>query len=517
MAPPRANAGKPLAPCRLSSYHCRVGAAALTENADNEKRSQPGDAAELRSINEALQTANSELKRKLDAVSRAHSDFQNLVAATDIAALFVDSDLHIERFSGPVTELFGITAADEGRSIADFADRLEGNSLIADVRAGLAGLTPARREVRSRSGRWYDMRVRPNRTVDDAIVGIMVTFVDVTERRQVEETLRLSEETLSQGQRLLELSRDPIFIWDLDEGIQFWNRGSEELYGFSGEEAIGNSKDQLLAAEVVGSSFADLRAKLLAEGSYSGEARHRTEDGRWLVVETRIVLDTMGGRRLALESTRDVTERRQWEERQRLLLGELTHRVRNTLAVVQAIAHQSLRTPGSTQDFVERFDGRLAALANAHTLLVNSEWRGADLATLARSQLEVYVTANAARVRISGEPVTLPADLATPFGLILHELATNAAKHGALTLPSGTVSLSWTVDRAGDRRVLKINWREQGGPPVQQGATGGFGSMLIESGLPNATVRREFDRAGLMCTIELPLPKPSHDSNGDTG
>jgi len=380
----------------------------------------------------------------------------------------------------------------------------------------LAALTPLRREVRSRSRLWYEMRVQPYRTVDNTIDGIMVTFLDVTERRQVEEVLRLSEQTLRQDQRLVELSRDPIFIWDLDEGIRFWNRGSEELYGYSGEEAISKSKDQLLATEVPGSSLAELRDKLLAEGSYSGETRHRTKDGRWLIVETRIVLETMGGKRLALESTRDVTERRRWEECQRLLLGELTHRVRNTLAVVQAIAHQSLRTPGSTEDFVERFDGRLAALASAHTLLVNSEWRGADLATLARSQLEA-VTPNSARVRISGEPVTLPADLATPFGLILHELTTNAAKHGALTLPSGTVSLRWAVDRASDGHVLRITWREQGGPPVRQRATSGFGGMLIESGLPGATVRREYDPAGLICTIELPLPKPPDHGNSEAG
>jgi two-component system CheB/CheR fusion protein len=470
---------------------------------------------ELQSINEELQTVNSELKLKLEAISRAHSDLQNLVAATDIGTLFLDSSMRIKRFTDRVTELFSITAADEGRPITDFAHQLEYDNLITDARAVLTELTPIRREVRSHSGSWYDMRVRPYRTVEDKIDGVVITFVDITERRQVEEALRLSEETLRQDQRLVELSRDPIFIWDLDEGIQFWNHGSEELYGYSSKEAIGKSKDQLLATEVLGSSFAALRATLLAEGRYTGEVRHRTKDGRWLVVETRIVLDTMGGRRLALENTRDVTERRRSEQRQRLLLGELTHRVRNTLAVVQAIAHQSLRTPGSTQDFVERFDGRLAALASAHTLLVNSEWRGADLATLARSQLEVYATDNAARVRISGEPVTMPADLATPFGLILHELATNAAKHGALTRPSGTVSLSWTVDRASDSHVLKVTWREQGGPPVRQPATSGFGSALIESGMPSATVRREFDPAGIICTIELPLPPDN--GNGATG
>jgi len=493
-----------------------VGAAALTENADDKKRLEPTGAAELRSINEALQSVKSERKPKLEAVSRAHCDLQNLIAATGIGILFLDSGLRVKRFTGRVAELFGITAEDEGRSIADFADRLEGNNLITDAHAVLAALTPVRREVRSRSRLRYDMRVQPYRTVDNTIDGVMITFLDVTEQRQVEEVLRLSEETLRQDRRLVELSRDSIFIWDLDEGIRFWNRGSEELYGYSAEEAIGKSKDQLLATEVPGSSFAELRDELIAEGSYSGETRHRTKDGRWLIVETRIVLETMGGKRLALESTRDVTERRRWEEGQRQLLGELTHRARNTLAVVQAIAHQSLRTSGSTQDFVERFDGRLAALASAHTLLVNSEWHGADLATLARSQLEA-VTPNSARVRISGEPVTLPADLATPFGLILHELTTNAAKHGALTRPSGTVSLRWAVDRAGDGRVLKITWREQGGPSVRQHTTSGLGSVLIDSGLPDATVRREFDPAGLICTIELPLPKSPDNGNSEAG
>ena len=462
---------------------------------------------ELQSINEELQTVNSELKIKLEAISRAHSDLQNLVAATDIGTLFLDSGLRIKRFTDRMTELFSITATDEGRSITDFAHRLEYQDLVKDVRDVLANLTPLRHEVRSRAGRWYDMRMRPYRTVDDKIDGVVITFVDITERRQVDEALRVSEEDLHQEQRLVELSHDPIFIWDYDDGVVFWNRGSEDLYGYSSQEALGKRKDQLLATQVPGSSFAALRAKLLAEGSYSGEVRHRTKDGRELIIETRIVLNTMGGKRLALESTRDVTERKQWDKRQQLLLGELAHRVRNTLAVVQAIAHQSLRTSKSSQDFVERFDGRLAALASAHTLLVNSDWLGADLATLAQSQMEPYTTDNPDRVQIGGEEMTLPADLATPFGLILHELATNAAKHGALSRPRGSVAIKWTVS-GNDPRSVKVVWREQGGPKVQQPTTSGFGSALIENGIPGATVKREFKPAGLICTIELPLPKP---------
>ena len=140
------------------------------------------------------------------------------------------------------------------------------------------------------------------------------------------------------------------------------------------------------------------------------------------------------------------------EERQQLLLGELTHRVKNTLTVVQAIAHQTQRHSPSPEDFIERFDGRLAALAGAHSLLVGSKWRGADLAAIAHSQLDAYRSAdNPDRMRIEGEPVTLPADLATPFGLVLHELATNAAKHGALSRPGGAVTLRWSR-RTGTRR-----------------------------------------------------------------
>src|SRR5262249_3622636 len=151
----------------------------------------------------------------------------------------------------------------------------------------------------------------------------------------------------------------------------------------SREEAVGRRKDRLLETTVPGSSFAELRVKLLDEGSWDGEVKHKAKDGRELTVESSIILETIEGRQLALESTRDVSERKGWEQRQKLLLGELTHRVKNTLAIVQAIAHQTQRFSRSNEDFVERFDGRLSALARAHAILTQSEWKGADLATLA--------------------------------------------------------------------------------------------------------------------------------------
>jgi two-component system CheB/CheR fusion protein len=472
---------------------------------------------ELQSINEELQTVNSELKLKLEAISRAHSDLQNLMAATDIGTLFLDPSLRIKRFTERVTDLFSVTPSDEGRPITDFAHQLEYQGLIRDARAVLSDLVPIRREVLSRLGRWYEVRMRPYRTVEDKIDGVVITFVDISEHRRVEGALRDSEHQLIQQKRLVELSRAPIFVWDFDGGIIDWNRGSEELYGYSRGEALGRHKEDLLATVVPGSSFAELRRKLLADGSWTGDLRQTTKSGRVLDIESRIELETFEERRLVLESTRDVTERKEWERRQRLLLGELTHRVKNTLAVVQSIAQQTLRTAPSNADFVERFSGRLAALARAHGLLVQSDWHGADLKALAHAQLEPYVSEQPDRLLIEGEPVLLQAELATPFGLVLHELATNAAKHGSLSNAAGTVSVRWSVI-AGNPRALKVIWKERGGPLVHSPAGNGFGSRLIERGIPGAKQHREFGPEGLTCTLEVPLPEGlSGDRTDATG
>jgi two-component system, chemotaxis family, CheB/CheR fusion protein len=265
---------------------------------------------ELQSVNEELQTLNTELKLKLEIVSRAHSDLQNLMAATDFGTLFLDAGLHIKRFTDRVTELFSITAADEGRLITDFAHQLEYGGFVKDIRAVISDLAPIRREVRSLNGRWYDVRLRPYRTVDDKIDGVVLTFVDISERRQVEEALQESERALRQQKRLVEISHDPIFVWDFDGGIVEWNRGSEEVYGYSREEVLGKRKEQLLSAAVPGSSFEELRAKLLQDGNWSGELRHRTKSGETLTVEGRLLLESFDGRRLVLESTGGIVGRR---------------------------------------------------------------------------------------------------------------------------------------------------------------------------------------------------------------
>lgn len=427
------------------------------------------------------------------------------MAATDIATLFLDPSLRIKRFTPRLTEIFNVTPTDEGRPITDFTHHLEYESLADDARSALENLAPIEHEVKAHNEDWYLVRMRPYRTVQDKIDGVVATFVNISERRRAEEAARESGRRLDQEMRLVELSRSPIFVWDFDDGIKQWNRGSEELYGYSREEALGRRKEELLKTAVPGSSFDKLRQRLIKDGRWSGELNHTTKDGRVLTVESQIELVPLGERRLVLESTRDITDRKRWERRRQLLLSELSHRVKNTLAVVQSVARQTLRTTESSEDFVERFDGRLTALASSHKLLVDSEWSGAELSALALSQLEAYAGSDRRRLQIEGEPVMLPPDLATPFGLVLHELATNAAKYGAFSTGNGRVSLSWKLGN--NRRRLTVFWQERGGPPVEPPSEQGFGGVLIEKSLPGSTVQREFQPDGVVCTIDIELPE----------
>ncbi len=265
---------------------------------------------ELQSINEELQTVNGELKLKLDAVSRANSDLRNLMAATEVGTLFLDTTLCIRRFTDRVTDLFSITPSDEGRPITDFAHKLEYDDLVKEVHAVLSDLAPIRREIHGRNDCWYDVRLRPYRTVDDKIDGVVITFLDVTDRHKVEDSLRESERELQQQKQLIEVWRGPLFVWELGGRIVEWNRGSEELYGYARDEAIGQLKEQLLGTTVPGSSFDALKAALLKDGSWTGMLRQRSKSGQMLNVETLLQLEAVNGRQLVLESPRSIAERK---------------------------------------------------------------------------------------------------------------------------------------------------------------------------------------------------------------
>jgi two-component sensor histidine kinase len=200
----------------------------------------------------------------------------------------------------------------------------------------------------------------------------------------------------------------------------------------------------------------------------------------------------------------DITERKQAEEQKTLLLRELAHRVNNTFAVILAITQQSLRAASSPEIFAQAFTGRLQALAQAHNLLLANDWSGADLGELAKSQLAPFSLEGDDRLKIEGPKVVLAPAQVIALGVVLHELGTNAAKYGALSVEGGKVELLWALHE--DR--ISLTWAERNGPPVMPPSRKGLGSKLIERGLPDAGIDWRFLPDGVVCAIELPLAGP---------
>ena len=201
----------------------------------------------------------------------------------------------------------------------------------------------------------------------------------------------------------------------------------------------------------------------------------------------------------------DVTDRVIGDRQQKLLLDELNHRVKNTLSTVQAIADQTLRTNADPGDFRRAFEARLMALSATHNLLTTTNWRSAELREVARLEFRPH---GPERYRLSGPPVSLSPAQALALGMLFHELATNAAKHGALSSGDGQVDVAWRVRRRGEARELEIDWTERGGPPVAPPARRGFGSRLIERGLQGqlgGDTTLDYAPGGLRCRLRLPL------------
>src|SRR5215510_11020693 len=203
----------------------------------------------------------------------------------------------------------------------------------------------------------------------------------------------------------------------------------------------------------------------------------------------------------------DVTERKEGEAHLRLLLRELTHRSKNLLAVIQAMARQTARHTGSVETFLTQFGARLQALAASHDLLIRESWYGASLGELVRSQLGVYLDGVAAQVSIEGPAIAIKPEAAQNLGLALHELAVNAAKFGALSVPAGRVAITWNRLENVDGSAVELDWREKLGPKVKARRRKGFGSIVIERNLAralDAKVELEFDPDGLHCHIVIP-------------
>jgi two-component system CheB/CheR fusion protein len=592
---------------------------------------------EMQSVNEELQTINTEMVGKNDLLTRLNSDLKNLFESTEIATIFLDNDLRIKSFTPTMTELFHLRDADRGRPITDIVTLLSYGELQRDVRAVMRKLSPIEREVAiPDNDATFIMRVRPYRTVDNVIDGVVITFVDISERKRVEEVVSASEalyrtlfdlgplaiyscdaagviqsfnrraaelwgrtpapgdtderfcgshklfrpdgsfmphdqcpmaEVVSgkiseardaevlierpDGSRIVvvvnirplknqrgeitgavncfyditerkhaevisaslaaivESSDDAIIGKDLTGIITSWNIGAERLFGYTSEEAVGRSITMLIPPDRAQEETEILARLRRGERMEHFETVRVRKDGSPLELSLTIspIKDSAGRVIGASKIARDISQRRRAELHQQLLVNELNHRVKNTLAAVQSIAAQSLK---GALDVEHRktFEARLVALARTHDLLSQGSWENVSLRHVLLQELAPYRSDEGTRFVVEGPDLTLNPKAALALGMAFHELATNAAKYGALSKTTGRIRVTWDILSNSEPSAIQLKWIESGGPPVQHTGRKGFGSTVIERGLSlelDGEIRIDLEPRGVVCTMQIPL------------
>jgi PAS domain S-box-containing protein len=332
------------------------------------------------------------------------------------------------------------------------------------------------------------------------------TCTDIHDRQQADEAnARLAA--------IVSSSPDAIISFAAEGGrILTWNKGAEETFGYTAGEAVGAPVDLLVPTGMLTSEedATGVFQAAMMQGWARLESRRRCKDGRIIHVSvTATRMKDEAGKVLGVSAIfRDITERKSAEERQHLLTRELHHRIKNTLATVQAIAGSTARSVNSLEEFSTRFADRLISMGRTHTLVTENAWQGASLRDLLLLELDPYDDGSSNRIRLVGPEVYLPADTALALGLGFHELTTNAAKHGSLSVFGGQVEVAWSRRLEESAERLRLAWVERDGPAVANPTRRGFGSQLLQRVLGtqvDGSVKVTYDSAGLQVEIDLPL------------
>ena len=307
---------------------------------------------------------------------------------------------------------------------------------------------------------------------------------------------------------IVESSSDAIYSVSPDGLITSWNAGAERLYGYSAPEAIGHPKSLTVPPDRTSeAALIDARARA-GERVAPMETVRVARDGRRLDVSLSVspIRDADGKIVSISIIARDITDRKR-ADLQRVMMMELNHRVKNSLAVVSAMARRTLRNSQSPDAFVGAFERRLKAFGRTHNALSEENWQGLPLKQLATAELQPYMSENYERARISGPPILLTPKAAIALGMTVHELASNAMKYGSLS-STGRVDVAWELTGATPTPILALRWTESGGPKVAAPKNPGLGHRLIKE-MPEyelgATVTLNFEPTGVQCRIEMPL------------
>ena len=388
--------------------------------------------------------------------------------------------------------------------------------IIADALSGRGSYFENLRVELRRFGRldeaWFTFSYGPIYEDSGSIPGALCVCVETTAQVRAEQRLSGERERLRQM-----FDQAPGFIAVLDGPDHVFAMANAAYFDLVGrDDVIGKAVAEALP-EVAEQGFIDLLDSVYGSGEpFVGRAMPVRLVRSGAPMEQRFVdfvFQPMIGQNGRVSGIfvqgHDVTERKRFETRQQLLVGELNHRVKNTLAIVQSLAHQTFRRSASPADAIVHYEGRLEALATAHNLLTRESWTSASIQEVLSQALEPFCQPH--RCELQGPDVRLPPQTAVGLTLAVHELATNASKYGAFSNDTGKLSVLWKVN-SGD---LDLVWREQGGPAVAPPTREGFGTRMIKRSLAaefKGNVELHFEPSGVICRVSAPLPQVSEGS-----
>ena len=462
---------------------------------------------ELQSFNEELQTVNSQLQYKNEELAETTDTLNNLLASNEIATIFLDKAFCIRWFSPSSKELLDLVDTDIGRPVIHFAWKVSDDALLRDAETVLNKLTGIDAEVRSSTNRWYLRRILPYRTHDDRIAGVVISFIDIADRKVALDSIN---EARLYAEAIIETVRHPLLVLDSDLRVHSVNPAFCDSFGCRVKDTLGYLLQDLDHGAWDIPELRRLLRVVLSDGrSFEGfEIQHDfpRQGLRHMLLNARKLMNTENKSDLILLAIEDMTDRVETDQVRQTLMNELSHRVKNMLAMVQSIGAQTLRQSSSLEDFKAAFDGRLHSLARVHDLLVAENWAGADLDQIIRSTLSPYGMDT--RIRIVGPSLYVTPEAGVALGMVVNELATNAVKYGALFGERGQLEVTWHLKGRADGPWVNLQWIESGGPPVVPPSRRGFGSNLIERSITHqlrGTVTQNFRVEGLLCKIAFPI------------
>ena len=468
---------------------------------------KPSRLLEANKLSETMSKASIELRDRTRSLAETAARYRSVFEQSAVGFEQVDLDGKFINLNDTLCQMLGYTreeCLEKTFGVITHADDLAAESQMIDRL--LKGETPhysVEKRLLTKSGEpiWVNLTSSLVRGEDGKPLYRTSVVQDVTQRRK-------SRQSVARLAAIVTVSPDALISMSLAGDIETWNPAAEALFGYPADDIIG--KSIALVAPGARSPDGEKNIAAVARGeTVERETVCRHRDGTPIDVSMTATPIRTNDEITSISLTvEDIRDRKMRDAHILLLNRELAHRVKNTLAVIQSIANQTVRANPEPEAFRSAFQGRLRALAAANDMLTHTSWQGAEFRDFADRQLSPLIAMGSMQLIKTGPHMLVPAELSVHLGLALHELGTNAIKHGAWSVPGGQVRLSWELTGGPEEpHHLVVTWSEHNGPPVRAPSRLGFGTTLIERGIPEATVERSFLPDGLVCRIDVLLPE----------